>query len=252
MTCDELRPDYALFAMGVLEEPERAEMRTHLERGCDSCRAGMEEARMLVYGLGASAEGPEPPDRLRKRVLALTGAEQNRGWSWLVVWQAATAATLLALLITGYVVEQRRAEADSLRSELARLQAESGRERSDAAELRAAIAMLQTPETREVTFGSGKPAPPRGRVFVNPSSGVLLIASNLPVPPSGKIYEMWIIPKSGKPAPAGLFAPSQDMTAIHVYNAPVSLSVAGIIAVTLEPAGGVDAPTSQPVIAAVL
>ena len=37
MTCDELRPDYVLFAMGVLEDPERSELRAHLERGCQVC-----------------------------------------------------------------------------------------------------------------------------------------------------------------------------------------------------------------------
>ena len=32
MTCDELRPDYILYAVGVLEEPEKAELRAHLDR----------------------------------------------------------------------------------------------------------------------------------------------------------------------------------------------------------------------------
>ena len=48
MTCDELRPDYVLFAMGVLEDPERSELRAHLERGCQVCTPGVIEARQLL------------------------------------------------------------------------------------------------------------------------------------------------------------------------------------------------------------
>ena len=64
MTCDELLPDYVLFAMGVLEDPERNELQAHLERGCEVCTPGVSEARALAYTLGASAEGREAVHRL--------------------------------------------------------------------------------------------------------------------------------------------------------------------------------------------
>ena len=66
-------------------------------------------------------------------------------------------------------------------------------------------AILYGPSTVEASFGGSQPRPPRGKVFVNPSQGVLLIASNLPPTPADKIYEMWLIPKGAKPIPAGLF-----------------------------------------------
>ena len=37
-----------------------------------------------------------------------------------------------------------------------------------------------------MTFGKGEQQPPRGTVLVNPTSGVLLIASNLPALPAGQ------------------------------------------------------------------
>ena len=245
MTCDELRPDYVLFAMGVLEDPERRELRAHLERGCQVCTPGVIEARQVAYTMGASAEGPEPSKGLRKRILASAGAPAKRRWHWPTAWQAAAAMVLLTIGLTAYVARNHAAETAALREEIARRGTET-------ANLREALSLLQAPETREVTFGEGKPAPPRGRVFINPSSGVLLVASNLPAPPAGKIYEMWIIPKGGKPAPAGLFASSEDGTALHLHRTTVSLATTGAIAVTLERAGGVDAPTSQPVIVAAL
>jgi len=245
MTCDELRPDYVLFAMGVLDDPEKSELRAHLERGCETCTAGMNDARAWVYTLGASTEGPEPPGRVRQRLLAAIGVEQQLRWHWRTAWQAAAVVALAAVGVVAYLGQRHAAEKSQLTAEISRHGLE-------AAGLREALNVLEAPNTREVIFGGEKPTPPRGRVFVNPASGVLLIASNLPAPPAGKTYEMWIIPKGGKPAPAGLFASDQDGTAVHLYRTSVSLAGTSAIAVTLERAGGVDAPTSQPVIVAAL
>jgi anti-sigma-K factor RskA len=240
MTCDELRPDYHLYAMGALDEPEKTELRAHLDRGCEICTAGIREARQFAAFLGASADGPEPPRHLRARVLALAGAVPETRWHWRSAWQAAAAVALLAL---GVIVYQ------NLRggSEIAAVRRQLNQSSLEAASLRSALALLQAPETREVTFGQGAPAPPRGRVFFTPSA-VLLVASNLPAPPAGKTYEMWII-RGGKPAPAGLFSSSAQGAALHYYNAPTPLLPNDTVAVTLEIAAGVAAPTSQPVIA---
>jgi hypothetical protein len=61
---------------------------------------------------------------------------------------------------------------------------------------------------------------------------------------------MWILPKSGNPLPAGLFTSSTDGTALHLHKATVPLTETAAIAVTLEVAEGVSAPTSTPVIVA--
>ena len=241
MTCDELRPDYLLFAMGVLEDPEKSELRAHLDRGCENCGTGIQQARQWASTMGASVEGPEPPPRLRKRVLAAAGVVQEQKWHWRAAWVGAAATALVALGIVVYQTQSKDAELAAVRQQLA----STG---SEAATLREALALLQAPETREVNFGQGAPAPPRGRVFFN-SSRVLLLASNLPAPPAGKTYEMWIIPKGGKPAPAGLFSSSAQGAALHLYRVAAPLAETDTIAVTLEAAAGSEAPTSQPIIA---
>jgi anti-sigma-K factor RskA len=101
-----------------------------------------------------------------------------------------------------------------------------------------------------VSFGKGQPAPPHGNVLLNPKLGVMLIASNLPPAPSGKIYEMWVIPKGGAPRPAGLFQSTSGGTAMHVLSGPVDASTVAAIAVTLEPEAGSAGPTTTPIIAA--
>ena len=244
MTCEDLEFGHLLFAMGVLDEPELSELRAHLERGCEQCTAAVREARQLAYGIGASIEGPEPPRALRKKILSAAGVIAEPRSYWLPVWQFAALAVALVLVFVGYQSQRKDREIASLQQQITGNLAE-------AAHLRAALNLLQAPETREVVFGQGVTAPPRGRVYFN-RSGVLLIASNLPAPPSGKTYEMWIIPRGGKPAPAGLFTSGQSGTAAHFFDAPTGVSESDTVAVTLEPAGGVSAPTSQPLIAVAL
>ncbi|HEY7389017.1 MAG TPA: anti-sigma factor [Bryobacteraceae bacterium] len=243
MTCEELRPDYLAYALGSLEDPERSEVRAHLERGCQDCQAGVRDAREWVFAVGASVEGPAPPRSLRSRVLTAVAPAQQKRWNWWPAWIGVAATALVAV---GVVAYQER----GFRTDQAAMQAEIQRNVTESTALRQAFELIQAPETREVTFGQGQPAPPRGRVFVNPS-GVLLVASRLPAPPAGKTYEMWLI-RGGKPAPAGLFASDAQGDAVHLYR-PASPAAAGdVVAVTLEVAGGVNAPTSMPVIAAAL
>jgi anti-sigma-K factor RskA len=112
-----------------------------------------------------------------------------------------------------------------------------------------AFAILNGADTTVTSFGQGRPAPPKGRIFVSPSQGVLLIASNLPPAPSGKAYEMWVIPKGGKPVPAGIFQSESNGTAMHIQRGPVD-SNADLVAVTVEDQAGAAQPTSQPLFAA--
>lgn len=243
MTCDELRPDYLAYALGSLDEPERTEMRAHLDRGCQDCVAGVRDAREWVFALGVSVEGPAPPRNLRSRVLAAAAPAPHKRWNWFPAWIGAAATALIA---AGFIVYEAR----SFQANEAAMQTEIQSSTREAAALRQAFELIQAPETREVTFGQGQPAPPRGRVFVN-SSGVLLVASRLPAPPPGRTYEMWII-RGGKPAPAGLFASDTQGDAFHLYRTASPALAGDVVAVTLEVAGGVNAPTSTPIIAAAL
>jgi anti-sigma-K factor RskA len=243
MTCDELRPDYLLYALGVLEEPERSEVRTHVDRGCEACAAGLREARALAFAMGSAVDGPNPTHQLRSRILAAAGGVPRQRRNWFTALVAAGATALAAAGVMLYQVQ-------SYRSELADARIAIERSGAAAAAMRQAFDLIEAPETREVSFGQGQPAPPRGRVFFHPS-GVLLVASRLPAPPPGKTYEMWII-RGGKPAPAGLFGSSPQGNAMHLYRPPTPPAESDVVAVTLEAAGGVAAPTSAPIIVAPL
>jgi len=241
MTCDELRDSYELYALGIADDTERGEIRAHLDRDCPNCVPGVRSGRELMTLIGATVPAVDPPARLRQRVLAIAGAPATSRGYWSAVWAAVAAVALIAAVL--FNSREQRASA-----ELARLQSQARAQATELARLNEAFAILNQPDAKQVVFGGATPQPPRGRVFLDPKRGVLLIASNLPPAPAGKAYEMWIIPKGNKPVPAGLFQSAADGTAINVQPGPVD--VTSTVAVTLEPEAGVPAPTSTPIIAA--
>jgi anti-sigma-K factor RskA len=80
----------------------------------------------------------------------------------------------------------------------------------------------------------------------------MLVADDLPAPPEGRVYEVWLMPEGdGDPQPTDvLFMPRGDGSAVAAIPGPLE-DVAGV-AVTDEPMGGSDAPTGEVLMAAEL
>ena len=243
MNCDELRDQYELYVLGALDAEERTELDAHLSRPDDPCVSGVRRARERMTSLALMAPEVHPPARLRAKVVNMVG-EPKRGWNWAVPWAVAMVGLAVLALWLGV---SRREQARII----TQIRAEEQRKTVELSRLTEAFALMNDPAAKQVVFGENAPKP-RGRVFVNPQQGVLLLASNLMPAPSGKIYEMWIIPKAGAPAPAGLFQAESDGTAMYLRKGAVDVASAAVIAVTLEPEAGSAAPTSTPLIAASL
>jgi hypothetical protein len=254
MTCDELRDSYEIYALGIADEPESSEIRAHLNRDCPACVPGVRGARELTTLIGAVAPLAEPPARLRKRVLAIAGGQKSSLWNWSPVWAAVAAGALIAAVVFNLRVQRASAELAQAEGELGQLRAEAAIRTHELARLNDAFAILNQPNVKQAVFGGGAPQPPRGRIFLDPVRGVLLLASNLPPVPAGKTYEMWFIPKAkgGAPVPAGLFQSAADGTALHVQPGPVDVAGTAAIAVTVEIAAGATTPNLPPVFAAPL
>lgn len=73
-----------------------------------------------------------------------------------------------------------------------------------------------------------------------------LRVTGLAAAPSGKTYEAWVIPAGGQARPAGLFGGGSTSALKLGVRVPSN----AVVAVTLEPAGGSQAPTSTPLISA--
>ena len=248
MTCDERRELLELYALGVLEQPERDDIDSHLGAGCPSCSSNLKRALATNAIVASSVPVVEPPKGLRKKVLASVGVEEKGGWWRVVVWSSAMAASLVAVLWLSVQDRRRAGELAQTRSELERMTQAARRSAASLERVEAAIAFLNAPETQVIGAGRTVALPPRARVFVNNTRGVLLLVTNLPPAPAGKIYEMWVIPKSGGPRPAGLFQSATDGNALHLDTGPIDVAAIGAVAVTVEPEGGSPQPTSQPFI----
>jgi hypothetical protein len=249
MTCQELQEHYELFALGLAEEPERSEIRAHLNRNCEVCMPGVRRALETAALLGTTVPETVPSRKLRGRILASVGAEPRR-FGWAAVWATATAFSLLTAVYFG---QKDRSDVRSVRQFMDAFRAASEDSRSlrtQVARLTEAFAILSGPDTKEAVFGGARPKPASGKVFLNPSQGVLLIASNLPQTPAGKLYEMWVISKAGKAVAAGMFQSQTDGSAMHIRRGVVDMSATGAIAVTVEDEAGADQPTTTPLIVA--
>lgn len=237
--CEDFRDDFELYALGLLEVEEKAEIDDHLRTGCVTCEAALKDALAVNTIMMSMAPDVVPPARLRRRVLASVGV-QPMSWNWL----AALAAACMLMVALWFSVQERSRSSELAQARRTLIDVSSQRDR-----LMQALSFLDDPATIPVSFGKGKPIPPHGNVFVHSKLGVLLIAANLPAAQSGKIYEMWVIPKGGAPRPAGLFQ-SQGGTAMHILSGPLDVATLGAVAVTLEPEAGSSAPTSTPIIVA--
>jgi anti-sigma-K factor RskA len=77
---------------------------------------------------------------------------------------------------------------------------------------------------------------------------IILVARDMPSVPEDRTCQIWVI-SNDVPKPSGLFQPDGNMTATPITN---SITNADVIAVTVEPVGGSEQPTSDPVLLAEL
>ena len=105
-------------------------------------------------------------------------------------------------------------------------------------------ALAGVADGRVVALAPQKSAPDARGALVIPRSGDPYVVLQLASPPSGKTWEAWVI-KGQRPVAAGLSASGGLFTI--VLSAP--LGAGDVVAVTLEPAVGSSAPTSDPVLA---
>ena len=238
MTCEELRDEYDIYALGIDEEPESSQIREHLRRDCPNCVAGIRDSLSLAAQMSSLAQLVDPPARLRKRIIAavnpalLERGAQGARFGWHLVW----GATAMVLLATAAVLGFQVRDLSALR-------------RADTARLENALTVLSAPDSQDVSFGTDRALPPRGRVVVNRRHGVVLIASNLPPIAAGKAFELWLIPKGGQPIASGMFRAGADGTGLAIQTGAVPENL-GVVAVTVEDESGVTAPTTKPIIAA--
>src|SRR5947208_2562785 len=109
----------------------------------------------------------------------------------------------------------------------------------------AAVAPTASPRRER---GRGPSPGATGWVIWHQTVGGQLFVANLPPPPPSKTYELWTIGE-GAPRPAGVFRVDAEGRATHRVEPVEGGKPVKVFAVTLEPEGGVPAPTGPMVLA---
>jgi anti-sigma-K factor RskA len=240
---EQFAEDLALLALEALQGDERVAVQQHLD-GCAGCRRELEQLRGDMALLALSTAGPAPPRRARERLLkaiaqeprARTTAARRSSWG-LVPWFAVAALVLVAAFFWR--------QSDRLALRVAELQNESALQQAQLARARAVVSTLTSTDALRVTLVAAQTPPqPQGKaIYVRDRSSLIFLASNLPAPPSQKAYELWLIPISGVPIPAGVFKPDAHGSAT-VIEPPLPPGVeAKTFAITIEPEQGSTTPT---------
>jgi anti-sigma-K factor RskA len=205
MTCEELAEVYELYALGVLDGPEKDALDDHLNRCCVNCMKEINRAFENNANVFRGVPNVDPPASLRARTLAGFGVETRPFWLRAMPWAVALASVALLLLTVTYPARQNPV-----------------------------VDFLSTPGTRQVSFGKDGP---HGSVLMQREKGILLVVVNLPAVPSGKMYETWLVPGSGAPQPVGQLKSTDRGNAVAHIPGPLNMSTIQAVAVSVEPAG---------------
>jgi anti-sigma-K factor RskA len=200
----------AAYALDALDGEERRDFEEHLKH-CSECQDAVASFQETAGTLAYDAQMPPPPPALRERILEQARRERSNVVPLRrrrLLPAATTAAAVAACLAIGLGIW-----AASLHDELGK-----------------------RPEAIALTGASGS-------VIVTHENEATLVLRNLAPAPPGKTYEAWVI-ENGKAVAAGTFAGGGSVALPLARKVPDG----AVVAVTLERAGGVEQPTTNPLI----
>ncbi len=246
---EQFADDLPLYALGGLLGEDRVALEKHLEK-CPACRHEVEQLRGDWALLGLSANGPEPPLHCRARLIAAIAKEprrtqvhlpKRRTWWSVLEWGAA----VVAVIVVALLLRQNT----NLRKRVAGLEAHSISQQQQLVQAKELAATLTSADALHFTLVAGKAPPqPQGKaIYVRSTGSLVFLASNMPALPPQKTYELWLIPTTGAPIPAGIFRPDTHGSAALI-KPPLPTGVQPqTFAITVEPGAGSAAPTSTPI-----
>jgi anti-sigma-K factor RskA len=201
----------AAYALDALDGDERREFEEHLTH-CAECRLDVASFQEAASALAYQVEVAPPPPALKDSILEQARRERSN---------VVPLRRRLALPAVATVAAVAACAAISLGVWAATLHSELG----------------TRPEAVPLTGASGS-------VIVTPGNEATLVVKDLAPAPAGKTYEAWVI-QDNQPVRAGTFGGGGQVAFPLTRKVPEG----AIVAVTLEQAGGVDQPTTDPVFA---
>jgi anti-sigma-K factor RskA len=256
--------DLAALAVGALTRAEADRVRATVARSPDVA-AELARLREAAAALPSAVLQIDPPASLKARVMAIAGepaapattsAAQPAAVAlrprpavpnWLAL--AATAVLAFGLLLYAW---QLRGRVDALDGQLADATIQLANAEADMRDARtrlvraqAETAVLAAPDLARIDLAGQSGADNAvARAFWSRSHGLVFTATRLPDLPRGRTYQLWVLTDDA-PISAGVFRADADGRASAVFDTPVSLPSPTGMAVSIEPEGGVPAPTGE-------
>ena len=219
------------YALDALDPHERSKFESHLDQ-CDVCSVELNGFALTAVRMAEATE-EEPPSALRVAVLdrvattpqerpVVTAIAQHGALRRSLPRLAVAASVLVATAgLGGFFLERDRAE-----------------------DLQAQTEQISTILTAEDSALLAAPATTGGelRIMHSPSHGdAVVMGSDLEPLADGRIYQVWAM-YGDEPQPAGVLPSSSSMVLAS------GVGDADAFAVTIEPAGGSQAPTTEPIV----
>lgn len=226
MTLNDVHSLIGPYALNALDADERAFFEGHLGQ-CEECRAELAGFLATATRLGDVPALPPPPDFKQRLMTAVTNTPQERPIVTALASRsrlrrtlprlAVAAATVVALGGIGASVteHQRNTNLEAQQNTITRVFTASDSE---------------TSLTKLKAGGSFRMVQSRS------AGSAVIIASDLPAVP-GKSYQLWIV-KGSDAQSQGVFDAKSSMKLMK------DISGADTVAVTLEPEGGSESPTT--------
>lgn len=240
---DDLRDLAAGYTLGALSPEEARAFETALA-GSPELRREVAEFREVNALLGA-AETRAPADdlkqRLRERIRAgkvapLPGPPAPGRRSGAAIGLGIGMAA--SLLLAAGLYRQTRALNEALAEREQRLAARE-----------ATLNALLEPAVQLTTLTATGEAPPVVQVFWNRANHSLVVHTfRLKPAPAGRAYQLWLLPKDGKPIASAVFDTEPGgHQLVQNISVPPDQPISGF-ALTVEPAGGSPQPTTTPIV----
>ncbi|WP_030482917.1 anti-sigma factor [Nocardioides aequoreus] len=237
------------YAVDALHDEERQAFEQHLQR-CAECQEEVTSLREAAALLALPEEVP-PPAGLRDAVLA--AAAQVRPLPPEVDQPAPRAETRPTPESATVVPFRRRLQTLGSRSRLALVAAAAVVVTAagvgitqpwepDTATYTATERVLEAPDAASVSqsFPDGSSA----TVTRSPSQGkAVLETHDMDQPPSGHVFQLWLMDDEGTARPAGTMGSGGD----HEMVLDGDAAEATAVGITVEPEGGSEQPTTEPI-----
>ena len=234
------------FAATQVDPPASLRARILAAAGAPTV-AGVPTASAAPHAQTVVPFAPKPKPAVSNATLTEQRAPHSRAF-W-VGWMSA-AAMLLVAAGAGIYAANLKLQLEDVELRLVdavmKLQASEMQVANASAEMTAVrtnLALLSAPDVQDLQLlGKAPAAEATGRAFISRRRGLLFAASNLPQLPGDRTYQLWFLTR-GAPVSAGIVKPDPQGNVTAAFDPLPDAPVPTGFAVSVEPDGGVPAPT---------